>query len=326
MTSLYRNIIAKAWETTKRYKFLWLFGFFAAFLGNAAEYKSLFKQLDNIKNNPDVYFNFSYYLTFWVELVQGLQQVTFINMLALMLLLFLVIIVVIVLIWLAIISQTAIIRAASKFDEGKKTSLKDGFVGSTKYFWPVFGLNLLAKVIIFLLLSLLVTPLLVVLIAKGAKMAALLTLLTIVIFVPIAIIIGFVTKYAIAYIILKKQKYWEAFSNGWKLFANHWLVSIEMALIVLVINGVLAFLLALVSIIIVSPFILIGLTSNMPEILYLLMGGSLGVVAIIFFFAAAVFATWQNTAWTLLFIKLEKGGVFPKIVRWIASKIAKKEA
>ena len=325
MTSLYRSIITKAWEITKRYKFLWAFGFFAAFLGNAAEFKSLFKQLDNIRNNPDVYFNFSYYLTFWTKIIEGLQQVPFINMLALILLLLFVVVVVIVLIWLVIISQTAIIRTADKIDSNKKVSFKNSFINSIKYFWPVFGLNLFAKFIIFLLLSLFITPLLVILIAQGAKISALLTLLTIVIFVPIAVIIGFVAKYAINYAVLKKQKFWDAISKGWKLFTHNWLISIEMALIILIINGALAFLLALLSIVIVSPFILIGLTSSLPEMLHLLMGGSLGMVAIIFFFAAAVFATWQNTAWTLLFIKLEKGGAFPKIVRWIASKIAKKE-
>jgi hypothetical protein len=30
MTSLYRVVITKAWEITKRYKMLWFFGFFAA--------------------------------------------------------------------------------------------------------------------------------------------------------------------------------------------------------------------------------------------------------------------------------------------------------
>ena len=326
MTSLYRTIIAKAWEITKRYKFLWLFGFFAAALGNASEYKSLFKQLDNVKNNPEAYFNLSYYITLWSEIIRGLQQVPLLNMLAFILLFLFMIVVIIVLIWLVITSQTAIIRSAGKLEADKKITLKESLLGSMKYFWPVLGLNLLAKVIICLLLSIFIGPLLVVLIAKGAKLSLLLTLLAIVIFVPIAIIIGFVTKYAIAYVVLKKQKYWEAISNGWKLFLNHWLVSVEMALIVLVINIALAFLLGILSIIVISPFILIGLTSNIPQMLYILMGGSIGVIAIVFFFAAAVFATWQNSAWTLLFIKLDKGGVFPKIVRWVASKIAKKEA
>jgi hypothetical protein len=325
MTSLYRSIIAKAWEITKKHKFLWVFGFFAAFLGNAIEFKSLFIQLDNIKNNSDVYFSFNYYITLWAQVAQTISQLPVIHLLTMVLMMLFVLLVAIVFIWLIINSQTAIIRSASKINDGKKVDMKESFLKGVKYFWPVLGLNILGKFIVFLILSLFVSPLLVIFIAKGAQLSLFLTLLMIVIFVPLAIIIGFVTKYAINYAVLKGQKCWQAFISGWKLFANHWLISVEMALLVLVVNAALAFLLSLLSILLVAPFILIGLTSSTTGLLYILMSGSVGLIAIIFFLAAAIFSTWQNTAWTLLFIKLEKGGVFPKIVRWVAGTIAKRE-
>ena len=325
MTSLYRTIIAKAWEITKRYKFLWLFGFFATLLGNAAEYKSLFKQIENIKNNSDALLNIGYQITLWGKIAQSLQNVPLINALAIILTLLFVILIAIIFIWLIIVSQTALIQSASLAENDKKVSFKESFLSSVRYFWPVFGMNLLAKLIIFLLLSLLFTPLLVILIAQGAKISMFLTLVMVVIFVPIAIIIGFVAKYAVAYIVLQKKKFWEALADGWKLFIQNWLISLEMALIVFVVNAALAFILILISVILVSPFMLLGLISGSSQVLYIIMGGAIAIIAIIFMFSAAIFSTWQNTAWTLLFIKLEKGGVFPKIVRWVAAKIAKKE-
>lgn len=326
MTSLYRTILTKAWEITKRYKFLWLFGFFAAFLGNAGEYKALFKQLDIIKNNPETLFNLSYKLDLWGSIFKYIGELPTINLLAFILTSLFILLIALIVIWLMVTSQAAIIGAAEKINDDKKVSLKKSFLDNIQYSWKVFVLNAFAKIIICILLSLFIGPLLTVLIAKGAKISLLITILAIVIFVPIAIIIGFVTKYAIAYVVLKGQKCWEALGHGWRLFTRHWLISIEMALIVLVINLALAFLLMIISVILISPFILIGLSSGSSQMLYLLLGGSIGVMAIIFLFAAAVFAAWQNTAWTLLFIKLEKGGVFPKIVRWVASKIAKKES
>ena len=41
MMSLYRNILKQSWQTTWRNKYLWFFGIFAVFLGNAGEYKIL---------------------------------------------------------------------------------------------------------------------------------------------------------------------------------------------------------------------------------------------------------------------------------------------
>lgn len=326
MTSLYRTIITKAWEITKTYKFLWLFGFFAAFLGNAADYKSLFQQLDSIKNNTEAFFNLNYQISLWGKVLESIQQLPVTGVLALILTILFIILFAIIIIWLVMVSQAAIVRAANKIENGKEASFKESFLQSIQYSWKVFVLNLFAKIVVCILLSLFISPILVILIAKSAKISLLVTILAIVIFVPITIIINFVTKYAIAYVVLKGQKCWEALGHGWKLFTNHWLISLEMALIVLVVNMALAFILLLLSILLISPFILMGLTSGSSQMLYMLMGGSISVMAIIFFFAAAVFSTWQNTAWTLLFIKLEKGGVFPKIVRWVAGKIAKKES
>lgn len=326
MTSLYRTIITKAWELTKRYKFLWLFGFFAAFLGNATEYQTLFNQINSINNQPEVYSSIVQTLSLYAQAIFNIWQLPLVNILAFVLTLLFIILVVLIFAWLAVTSQVAIIKNADKVNSGKDINFKDSFVDSVQYFWPAFGLNLLAKGIIFILLTLFVTPVLVILIAEGAKFAILFTLLTIIIFVPITIIITFVTKYAIAYLVLKGQKFWEAFKNGWRLFAANWLISIEMALIVLVINAALAFLLSIIGLLIVSPLIIIGLTSAIPQLFFVIFGMALIIVAILFFFAAAVFSTWQNSVWTLLFIKLNSGGAYAKIVRWVATRIAKKES
>ena len=50
MNSLYREILKKAWQITKKFRLLWVFGIFAAFLGNASEYETLYNQIDKIRN------------------------------------------------------------------------------------------------------------------------------------------------------------------------------------------------------------------------------------------------------------------------------------
>jgi len=327
MTSLYRTIITKAWEITKRYKVLWFFGFFAALLGNAGEFQTLFKQIERIKNQPELLSSLSQGLTLWGQALTGIWQLPLVNILAIILTLLFIALIILIIIWLAITSQVAIIKNTEKIENGKDKTVnfKTSWTEGAKYFWPALGLNALAKVIIFLILTLLVTPLLIVMIAKGSALTTIVTLLTIVIFVPLAIIITFVTKYAVAFVVLQGQRFWEAFQNGWRLFAANWLISIEMALIVLVINLALTFLVLLAAIVIISPFIIIGLTSSIVQVFFTFFGMALIIASLVFIFCAAVFSTWQNSAWTLLFMRLNSGGAYAKIVRWVASKIAKKE-
>jgi hypothetical protein len=301
--------------------------FFCRFLGNASEFQSLFKQVERIKNQPELLSSLSTGITAWGTALIKIWQLPLTNVLTIIFTLLLLLLIILIIIWLAITSQIAIIKNSEKAEIGKdnEISFKNSWREGTKSFWPALGLNVLAKAIIFLILSLLVTPLLTIMIAKGSVLTTLLTLITIVIFGPLAIIITFVTKYAVAFVVLQKQKFWEAFRNGWRLFAANWLISIEMALIVLVINCAVTFLAMLAAVIIISPFIIIGLTSAVPQFFFTFLGMALIIGALAFFFCAAVFSTWQNSAWTLLFMKLNSGGAYAKIVRWVAGQIAKKE-
>ena len=45
MTSLYRDILKKSWQITKKYFYLWPLGLFVSFLGNGGEYQILINQI-----------------------------------------------------------------------------------------------------------------------------------------------------------------------------------------------------------------------------------------------------------------------------------------
>ncbi|OIO46613.1 MAG: hypothetical protein AUJ28_02260 [Parcubacteria group bacterium CG1_02_37_51] len=325
MSSLYRTIIKNSWDIIIKYKTFWLFGLFAALLGNAAEYQALFNQLDKVQNQPEMFqsmvSNFALYSQAWT----ALWQLPAISILTTLLSILLCLVIIIILAWLATVSQITIIESAAQAYKNKSVKIIQNCTNGIKFFWSAFGLNLLAKVINFVLFTLLISPLIITMMAINNGWVTFTNIIATVIFVPFIIIISFVTKYAVNYVVLEKQKMWTAFKNGWKLFTANWLISLEMALIVLVINIALAFILSFVAMYIISPLIVAGLTSGSAATFYIITRVGMGLVALLFFFAAAVFAAWQNTAWTLLFIKLNAGTAFPKIVRWIAAHLARKK-
>ncbi|MCR4280678.1 MAG: choline transporter-like family protein [Candidatus Komeilibacteria bacterium] len=321
MESLYRPIIKKAWDYLKEYKFLWLLGLFASLWGAAAEYNALFTQYDRLRRQPELFASFQFSLEFVGDFFRSLGEQSALNVFSIILILLFFLLIILVLAWLATIGQAGLTRAAEKLEKGRKIGLRELMVDGAHYFWPVLGLNVLAKAIIFILLTALVTPLLVVLMAQNSGWAIFLAFATLIIFVPIAIIITFVTKYAIAYTVVKGQSFWESFGHGWRLFTRNWLISLEMALIVLILNVALAFILGIFSLLLMAPILLVGLASSGAGAFYFFIVLVIVVTAIIFLVATAIFSAWQNLAWTLLFLKICEGVSLPKIIRWIAGKL-----
>jgi hypothetical protein len=156
-------------------------------------------------------------------------------------------------------------------------------------------------------------------------------LLSFIIFVPLAIIISFATKYGIAYTVLEQQPLGHALVNGWKLFWKNWLVSLEIALILFAIGLAVSIGLVIVSmvvlIIIVSVNTVLG-TVGIPVLM-----GSTGFVLLRFLSSiialplvliiGAMLAVFQTSAWTLVFRHVTTRGLIPKLVRLLRPVYAK---
>lgn len=324
MNSLYRKILTKAWLFTKKYKSLWLLGPFLALLGSAAEYQNLFTQFDRLKNNPETYQSVVYYINLYGQVLINWWRMPLAESLALILLLLFYLLILFIIFALAFIAQAAIIKAIENEDTGKKVTIKDCIIHGANHFWSVVGINVISKALIFIVLTLFITPLISTLLINKSNTGVILAFLTLIIFVPIAIIVGFVSKYAVAYLIIKKEKMWTAFVNGWRLFVANWLISIEMAFFVLIINMCLVLVVSLIGLVVVSPLLLVAMATYSREALAIVINISLAFIIVLFIFTGSVFSVWQNSAWTMLFLRLETGQALPKIIRWLASKLLKK--
>jgi hypothetical protein len=122
--------------------------------------------------------------------------------------------------------------------------------------------------------------------------------------------------------VLQGQKTWEAFKNGWRLFAANWLISLEMAFVLLVINSVIALVILLIAILLVSPFFFVGLAvtaSQNPYGFWSIMTIPLVIMVIVTIVIGSGLATFQVSSWTLLYLRLnESKKAYSKIVRWLA--------
>ncbi len=315
-------------------KHLWFFGFFAAFLGSFLELEILFNKIDGV------------FIQRFVNNLQSIKETgilsgsaffNFINLfktepvsMVIMLAIFLIILALFCfLVWLTVISQIGLVNNSSRFLKNKtkdEPGIQEGVEAGIKSFWPVFFINIIIKVLlysIFLCLSFLIFY--VAYTSLEVKILVL-NMILFIIFVPLALILAFIAKFAICYIVIEKNSFSQAIRNAFSLFAKNWLVSVEMAFILFIISFIVSLLILVVSFIISLPILLI------LNLLLLYSGALLGfwifvigvlILAIFVAVAGAALSAFRIVAWTDFFVKLNSSqGGLSKILR-LASQIKK---
>ena len=312
----YRSLLRQAWEITWKHKYLWFFGLFATLVagGGSWEYQIITQNLNQSMVDGS-YFRLSGILAlgeivknFCLGLVSLLQYDfwTVINALTILLLsLFLLAFFV----WLAITCQAALVWDVKKIANSKKKdltlSIREGLTAGHRYFWQIFSLNLLTKVLISFLLFIASLPLLFMVLSDTPLLATTYVVLFI-IFIPAAMGLSLMIKYAIAYQVLDNKSFVSAIEAAEKLFRKNWLISLEAAIILFIINFLASGVLLIVMALILLPLLLLGLIFQLSWLVILTI--LLAIIIIVFFGSALT--TFQTATWTNLFLTLkDKGGI-----------------
>lgn len=318
----YRSVLGSAWTITKQHRKLWIFGFLAFFLSAGGEYQILTKILNEDYGagfyEKIISGNTMLSPTFWSDLINictsdlktGLLIIMLIGLMAALAFLIL---------WICVKSEIALVKWTKIYlnakNKEKKASVWEEITTRDQKFWPVLGLNILIKVVITLVFSLLTIPL-AFLYFKDSSFAILVYTLFFIVFLPLAISVSLIVKYSIAGVVLEKQSFVKSIESGWKLFFKNWLVSLEMAILLFLINFVVSLVLIFILSFAFLPMMLALIIFNLPIILYTITFIAFAVLII----TAAVLMTFQTSAWTLLFIELQNKGAKAKLERIFSKK------
>jgi len=318
--NLYRNILSRALKTTWRNKYLWFFGLFATLLGGTGELELIFSSTEGSYQNTMLP-NFSAWAETGIFSGEGIKNIADLavnnpfSFFILISLLLVVLLLGLFLVWLTVTSQAGLVYNAAKIRLDKKHSFKDGLNVGMDKFWPVFSLNLLLKCTVSLLFLLLTVPV----ISKsfggvGEGVFFFLFLL----FIPLSIMLSFIVKYAIAFVVIREQSFFKSLKDGFSLFKTNWLVSIEMAFILFFISFVSWILLILFFLVLAAPIIFIVLVFSQVlayiNYMILIIGAFLVYIVTIIVYGSFL-SSFQISAWTYLFIELIGRGGKSKINR-----------
>ncbi|MDP2684628.1 MAG: hypothetical protein Q8P20_06320 [bacterium] len=319
----YRDILKRAFDLVKHNKYLWFFGFFAAAMGGLGEFESVFKDYNSISETSDGIFTWqSLYQGgfFWI-IVENIKtffsdfpwQAFFILLITA--------VVFIVIYWLAIVSQIALFDAAHKLSRNKKTKYAEGYSVGNKHFFPVLAVNIGFRIILYGIFIIIAAPLLSwFLVGENVWGGIFFVILLFLIYIPISVIVSFIIKYTIAYIVIHEKKTWESVKSAWHLFKRNWLVSIEMALIILLLGILIGLVIILALGLAAVPFALIAIAAmffgSTTGLAVAIILGTLTWFVIIAIFGSG-YVAFQYSAWTLLFLDLVGDRAESKLKRLI---------
>lgn len=313
--NLYRHILKQSLISTWRHKSLWFFGLFASLLGITSNYEVIVQALDTVSGQNS--FNLLKINLLWQQgLIQAfswsnmstLAAQDTLNTFLAVLTIILVIVILAIFIWLAVTSANALIFSAAKIQKGGRIQKGEAWQAGLKKFWPVLSIYILAKISILLLLFVISIPMFYYL-QNASLLNIALYIILFTLLVIASLTISFLSIYAAAYAVIKKQSFGQAIISGFKLFKNNWLISLETAIILLFLDIIFSLLFAVGIFLLSIPFslILFGFSYLSFKIGFIasIIAGIAGFFVLVIAFNSFL-TTFHFFAWTNLFLRLQR--------------------
>lgn len=330
--SLYRKIFKRSLFLTWTNKYLWFFGLFAAILGAVGKYQVFISNLGgDFREDPLAwfasFFQSGVFKGITLNSVANSFQSDPVSMVIIVALVLILAVLTLFLVWLTIVSQVGLVNNSAEILKNNKNSsrlgIKEGVSAGIKYFWPALGINIIIKSLVYVFFALLALPVAALMVGVETSMVGVLYIVLFMVFVPLALVLSLILKYAVCYVVVRGEKFIDSIIKSWRLFTKNWLISIEMAAILFVLQFLLTGAVILVILTLFIPFLFFAFLAGGFSIsaFFLILSFALIIGIILTMFFGAVFATFEISSWTALFLELTgKRNVFSKIMRLAGGK------
>jgi len=293
----YGYVLKRAWEIIWKFKILWIFGILAS-CGQAStsggsnsgyrfsiQDNNLFPQMERFFAQPDPAV---------IALLIGLG-------------IFFVLAVIVLAILLGTIGRIGLIRGTVKAEQGvERLTFGELWREGLKYFWRVFGLNLLVGVVIFVaFLVIFFSGIALSVVTLGLFVLCLLPLTCLLI--PVMWAISVIIEQANVALVVDNLSIGEAIGRGWRVVRNNIGPMIVMSLVLLLGIGLIGGVIIGLPLLIVSAPAFIGAVSNTPEALRngMLLSGFLFLLYLpVLLLLSGILRSYTSSAWTLTYMRL----------------------
>jgi hypothetical protein len=318
-TPLYRQALAHSWNLAWKHKWLWPVGLFAALLGQmgVVEYFSVVSSVSqNIR--PYQFINSLWRILGDME-ISGFIFLPYKSIFGIFIILMLFSAIAFIIIYIAVVSQGTLIHASAKSVNKKSLpEVEASWHAGAGHFWRLLALNILKKVVIFLLGACLVWCTYNAIVHNS--FLNIMCFLLVFVFACLAgLFISFYVIYAAGYVVVEEYSLWNSLKSAWRLFIGHWLVSLEVGFILMFLNLLLGLVVLFAIFLIFIPNIVLWIISGLigSSLLFAFSAiVSFFVFLIFLLFIGSLFTIYTTSVWTYLFMEMHKKGVASRVFHW----------
>ncbi len=317
--SFYRRIVNDAFRVAWHHKHLWVFGFFAtmAGFGSVSEvFMNAYNQSGELV--PRIAQGGTVYTTMpGVAMVHALIVSSSSPFLAAGVFAAVGAIVLAIFAWISLVSLGALLSSARKIERGGEPTFAEAVKTGTDRFWPLLGITAATKLASGAAFAFIAANLFFFVKDHGLG-SGMFYLGSFIVFTAIAVSAAVIGVFASVYAVLKNERFVRALSLGARLYADHWLVGLEMALVLLLVNLVVGIIAAVVVLVFSVPIIFLIVLAAIfkaQAVIVALMTVSALMLIIAIVLAISFLTSLQAAAWTLLWAELVEKKPAAKLVR-----------
>lgn len=319
---LYRHVLIDAWAVTWRHPGLWIFGAFALFMGQSQFFYSLAGLFEATTWGTRLAGAIGSGRQWLIPIISpsSWTQVLFGVLLAAA-----VFAVMLLFVFMIIQAQGAIMSAGDYIFRKRLYSFSAAWHTALEHFWGLVGIIVL-KIIAALVISLGTVGLgvLINFVAPNSWWPKVIFVIGFVILALLDILVTFVALYSTCFLVLEKQKLGPAIKLATQLFAKHWLASLEIGIIFLVLNVVALIIAKFVFAILFVPlFYFAALVKFATGFLAPVVIINLTILIAAVWWIMAIYTTWFFMAVVALFDHMTGDTVVSKTIRFVRSLVAR---
>ena len=292
LKSLFKN----SWNFVWHHPFLWFFGLFAAFFTNNEIYL-IVANFQRINKWADQLIIFKSLQLQFQNLLLTFSPLQFLNIKTNYHLIFAVLLA-LLFFYLSFLSQISIILSVKNRHLKEKLSLKKMWKEGKSFIWSIVGIYLIIFLLIYGFLSLL-----------GLSFFYQISIpfvFYVFLFIILGFIVSFISRFAICFIVLKKEKIFNAIKMGSVFFFENWLTTIKISIYFSLITLLIGLGLFLVSVGASVPLlILVDLFLRLNFVIGFWLVLIFWTILLVFFFLllSSIFSAWQFSVWTSFFLQ-----------------------
>ncbi len=306
----YREALKNAFILVWKNKSFWIFGILAALFVSPFGLGGFYGQIFLTGSET---IRFSYFP--WMGFYNLLAHSSAADFVSAVWLLEIILAVFIIVVFVSVCAQTSLIINTCEYYKKKSHSkLNDTWHKSYKYFWKILGFDLLRKIILILMTAF----------SAGVWFLGtandlptkIFLILSFVIAIFIMLVVTAISIYASGYAVIDNESFGGSLKKGALLFKDHFLVSFEISLIMLMLDFVLASLVSTVIVLSFIPASVLWFLAGLANSLLLLNLGiilSILTITILIIIIGGFYNAFNTGTWMYLFMKMHHKGIFSRI-------------